>query len=230
MIISIKNISKSYANINALLNVSIDFNEGDIVGLIGENGAGKTTLLKIISCLLRQSAGKVFIDKLDTEHDEYNIKSKIGYLAENNPLYEEMKVKEYLIFTSKLYGLKNFKKQINEYQKLTEISDLSFRKISELSKGQKQRVGLCSCLLHEPKILILDEPTTGLDPKQLIHFRDLIKKISKNKIIIFSTHIINEVSKVCNRIVILKKGIVKKDISINETDNIEKIFESTIES
>ena len=99
-------------------------------------------------------------------------------MAENNPLYEEMKVKEYLIFTSKLYGLKNFKKQINEYQKLTEISDLSFRKISELSKGQKQRVGLCSCLLHEPKILILDEPTTGLDPKQLIHFRDLIKKIS----------------------------------------------------
>ena len=126
--------------------------------------------------------------------------------------------------------LKNFKKQINEYQKLTEISDLSFRKISELSKGQKQRVGLCSCLLHEPKILILDEPTTGLDPKQLIHFRDLIKKISKNKIIIFSTHIINEVSKVCNRIVILNKGVVKKDISINETDNIEKIFESTIES
>ena len=230
MIISIKNISKSYANINALLNVSIDLNEGDIVGLIGENGAGKTTLLQIISCLLRQSAGKVFIDKLDTENDEYSIKYKIGYLAENNPLYEEMKVKEYLIFTSKLYGLKNFKKQINEYQKLREISDLSFRKISELSKGQKQRVGLCSCLLHEPKILILDEPTTGLDPKQLIYFRDLIKKISKNKIIIFSTHIINEVSKVCNRIVILKKGVVKKDISINETDNIEKIFESTIES
>ena len=230
MKISIKNISKSYDNINALFNISLEFNKGEIIGLIGENGAGKTTLLKIISCLLSQSDGKVFIDKLDTEYNEYNIKSKIGYLAEDNQFYEEMKVKEYLIFTSKLYGLKSFKKQINEYQKLTEITDLSFRKISELSKGQKQRVGLCSCLLHEPKILILDEPTTGLDPKQLIHFRDLIKKISKNKIIIFSTHIINEVSKVCNRIVILKNGIVKKDVSINESDNIEKIFESTIES
>jgi ABC-2 type transport system ATP-binding protein len=181
-IFSIKNISKSYDNINALLNVSLEFNEGDIIGLIGENSAGKTTLLKIISCLSRQSDGKVFIDKLDTEYDEYNIKSKIGYLAEDNPLYEEMKVKEYLIFTSKLYGLKNFKKQINEYQKLTEITDLSFRKISELSKGQKQRVGLCSCLLHDPKILILDEPVTGLDPNQIVEIRRLIKSLGKEKL------------------------------------------------
>jgi ABC-2 type transport system ATP-binding protein len=119
---------------------------------------------------------------LDTEYDEYNIKSKIGYLAEDNPLYEEMKVKEYLIFTSKLYGLKNFKKQINEYQKLTEITDLSFRKISELSKGQKQRVGLCSCLLHDPKILILDEPVTGLDPNQIVEIRRLIKSLGKEKL------------------------------------------------
>jgi ABC-2 type transport system ATP-binding protein len=178
--------------------------EGDIVGFLGPNGAGKSTLMKIICCYLSKDEGEVNVCGLNTDKDALEIKSKIGYLAENNPLYSEMYIKEYLDFVAGIYSIS--KKKINEMISLTGLEREQHKKISQLSKGYKQRVGLAAALIHDPEVLILDEPTTGLDPNQLVEVRNLIKECGKNKTVLLSTHIMQEVERICNRVIIINKG------------------------
>ena len=211
MSITINQISKSYKNQKALDNISFTVKEGEIVGLLGPNGAGKSTLMKIITCYLDQDYGKIELCNLDTQKKNLTVKNKIGYLAENNPLYTNMYVKEYLSFIANIYKLNNIKKHVALIIKETGLEQEQSKKIKELSKGYKQRVGLAAALIHNPKILILDEPTTGLDPNQLVEIRNLIKKIAKNKTVLLSTHIMQEVDKMCNRIIIINKGKIVDD-------------------
>ena len=211
MSIIIKQISKSYKKQKALDNISFTVKEGEIVALLGPNGAGKSTLMKIITCYLDQDDGKIELCNLDIQQKNLTVKNKIGYLAENNPLYTNMYVKEYLSFIANIYKLNNIKKHVTLIIKETGLEQEQSKKIRELSKGYKQRVGLAAALIHNPKILILDEPTTGLDPNQLTEIRNLIKKIAKNKTVLLSTHIMQEVDKMCNRIIIINKGKIVDD-------------------
>ncbi len=215
MSILIKNISKYYGKKRALENISFEIKKGEIVGLLGTNGAGKSTLIKIISCYLEQDKGSIFVSNLDTSKDQISIKKKIGYLPENNYLYSEMYVTEYLYFICELFSIKD---KINSTLKIIEKTGLTtekHKKIKMLSKGYRQRVGIAAALIHDPEILILDEPTTGLDPKQLLEIRSLIKKIGKNKTVILSTHIMQEVDKMCNRIIIINNGEIIDDQQIS---------------
>ena len=211
MSIIIKQISKSYKKQKALDNISFTVKEGEIVALLGPNGAGKSTLMKIITCYLDQDDGKIELCNLDIQQKNLTVKNKIGYLAENNPLYTNMYVKEYLSFIANIYKLNNIKKHVTLIIKETGLEQEQSKKIRELSKGYKQRVGLAAALIHNPEILFLDEPTTGLDPNQLTEIRNLIKKIAKNKTVLLSTHIMQEVDKMCNRIIIINKGKIVDD-------------------
>lgn len=204
MSIEVKKVSKYYGSQAALKEVSLSLKEGDIVGFLGPNGAGKSTLMKIICCYLSKDEGEVNVCGLNTDKDALEIKSKIGYLAENNPLYSEMYIKEYLDFVAGIYSIS--KKKINEMISLTGLEREQHKKISQLSKGYKQRVGLAAALIHDPEVLILDEPTTGLDPNQLVEVRNLIKECGKNKTVLLSTHIMQEVERICNRVIIINKG------------------------
>ena len=204
MSIEVKKVSKYYGSQAALKEVSLSLKEGDIVGFLGPNGAGKSTLMKIICCYLSKDEGEVNVCGLNTDKDALEIKSKIGYLAENNPLYSEMYIKEYLDFVAGIYGIS--KKKINEMISLTGLEREQHKKISQLSKGYKQRVGLAAALIHDPEVLILDEPTTGLDPNQLVEIRNLIKECGKNKTVLLSTHIMQEVERICNRVIVINKG------------------------
>ena len=186
MSITIKKINKSYNKQKALVNISFEIKKGEIVGLLGSNGAGKSTLMRIISGYLKQDNGEIKICNLDTNNNDIKIKSKIGYLPENNPLYMNMYIKEYLFFIANIYKIINPEKRIKEIIKKTGLSIEKSKKIKELSKGYKQRLGLAAALLNNPEILILDEPTTGLDPNQLIEIRSLIKDIGKNKTVLFA--------------------------------------------
>ena len=189
MSLEIKNISKKYNDQDALINVSFSLKQGDIVGFLGPNGAGKTTLMKIITSTLKQDIGDVIVFGNNTITNEIVTKNNIGYLAENNPLYNEMDVNEYLYFIAELYKTKNKKDIINSLIKKTGLENERTKKIEQLSKGFKQRVGIAASLINDPKVLILDEPTTGLDPNQLIEIRNLIKEVGKEKIVLLSTHI-----------------------------------------
>jgi ABC-2 type transport system ATP-binding protein len=204
MSIEVKKVSKYYGSQAALKEVSLSLKEGDIVGFLGPNGAGKSTLMKIICCYLSKDEGEVNVCGLNTDKDTLEIKSKIGYLAENNPLYSEMYIKEYLDFVAGIYSIS--KKKINEMISLTGLEREQHKKISQLSKGYKQRVGLAAALIHDPEVLILDEPTTGLDPNQLVEIRNLIKECGKNKTVLLSTHIMQEVERICNRVIVINKG------------------------
>ena len=204
MSIEVKKVSKYYGSQAALKEVSLSLKEGDIVGFLGPNGAGKSTLMKIICCYLSKDEGEVNVCGLNTDKDALEIKSKIGYLAENNPLYSEMYIKEYLDFVAGIYSIS--KKKINEMISLTGLEREQHKKISQLSKGYKQRVGLAAALIHDPEVLILDEPTTGLDPNQLVEVRNLIKECGKNKTVLLSTHIMQEVERICNRVIVINKG------------------------
>ncbi len=226
MSIIIKNITKSYSKQKALDNVSFEIKKGEIVGFLGPNGAGKSTLMKIITCYLKQDNGKIQVCNLDTQENDLLVKSKIGYLPENNPLYKNMYIKEYLSFVGEIYKIDNLKNRITEIIKQTGLSQEQSKKISSLSKGYRQRVGIANALIHNPEILILDEPTTGLDPNQLIEIRNLIKEVGKEKTVLLSTHIMQEVDKMCNRVIIINKGKIvddqlvsnyqKKDIDLEE--------------
>ena len=187
MSLEIKNISKKYGNQEALSNISFSLNKGDIVGFLGPNGAGKTTLMKIITSTLKQDSGEVTVFGKSTISEEIETKSVIGYLAEHNPLYKEMNVIEYLQFIASLYKIKDFNIIENIVSK-TGLENEKTKKIEALSKGYKQRVGIAASLIHNPKLLILDEPTTGLDPNQLVEIRNLITEIGKDKIVLLSTH------------------------------------------
>ena len=222
MSIIINNLSKTYNQQKALDNISLNIKKGEVVGLLGPNGAGKSTLMKIMTCCVEPTSGEVIINNKNIFKEYKKIKSEIGYLSENNPLYSYMYIKQYLEFTAKMYNVSNINKKINEVILKTDITKEKHKKIIELSKGYKQRVGLAAALIHDPKILILDEPTTGLDPNQLVDIRKLIKEIGKNKTVLFSTHILNEVEKICDRVIVINKGNIIEDKAIKyfQTNNI----------
>ena len=215
MSITIEKVSKNYGTQKALSDVSFSLKKGEIVGFLGPNGAGKSTLMKIICCYLLQDNGNVKVCDLDTQKQDLLVKSKIGYLPENNPLYSDMYIKEYLSFVGAIYKIKNLKERVSEIIKQTGLTTEQHKKIRELSKGYQQRVGLAATLIHNPEVLILDEPTTGLDPNQLVEIRNLIKQVGQNKTVLLSTHIMQEVDKMCNRVVIINKGKIVDDQQIS---------------
>ena len=223
MSITIKKVDKSYDNQKVLTDISFSLKKGEIVGFLGPNGAGKSTLMKIITCYLQQDSGKVKVCDLDTQEKDILVKAKIGYLPEHNPLYTDMYIKEYLSFVGNIYKIDNLKNRITEIIQQTGLTTEQSKKIKELSKGFKQRVGLAAALIHNPEVLILDEPTTGLDPNQLIEIRNLIKEVGKDKTVLLSTHIMQEVGKMCNRVIIINKGKIVEDQLINnlQKDNID---------
>jgi len=217
MSINVRNITKRYGIQNALDNVSFEIKAGEIVGLLGPNGAGKSTMMKIITCFIPPTFGEVSVDGFDVMEQSVEVRKKVGYLPENNPLYLEMYVREYLEFIAGLHHLgKNTQKRLAEMIANTGLESEQNKKIGALSKGYRQRVGLAQALIHNPEVLILDEPTSGLDPNQLVEIRNLIKEIGKEKTVMLSTHIMQEVEAVCNRAIIINKGkIVADDLTEN---------------
>ena len=215
--INVKNLTKAY-NINdlAVKGVSFKIKKGELVGLLGPNGAGKTTIMKIITGFMNPTEGEVFIDDRNTLTDPIYIKNLIGYLPEDTPQYEEMTVYEYLKFTAEIRGLDKEERThaINQMIELTALEDVLYKKINQLSKGYRKRVGLASVLINDPEILILDEPTTGLDPNQVISFRRMLRRLSEKKTIIVSTHILSEIEAICERVIIIKKGEIVADNTI----------------
>lgn len=214
MDIQIQNLHKSYQNQHVLKSINFSVKTGEIVGLLGPNGAGKSTIMKILTGYISADKGEVKVINKNINTDKLNIQKQLGYLPEQNPLYDEMYVREFLKFNANIFKINN--QRIKEVIKLTQLTPEANKKIHQLSKGYKQRVGIAAALLHDPKILILDEPTTGLDPNQLVEIRALIKKISIDKTIILSTHIMQEVEAICNRVVIIKKGEIVKDQSLTD--------------
>lgn len=207
MSIEVKNITRSYGPQRALDNVSFRIGKGEIAGFIGPNGAGKSTMMKIITGYLPPDSGSVYVDGMDNARQALEIRRIIGYLPENNPLYPHMYVKEYLLFVAGLYHLgKEANGRVEEMIRKTGLEPERKKKIGALSKGYKQRVGLASALVHDPRILILDEPTSGLDPNQIVEIRNLISEAGKEKTVMLSTHIMQEVEAICNRIIIINKG------------------------
>lgn len=210
--IEIKEVTKYYGQQKALDNVSLNIKKGEVVGLLGPNGAGKSTLMRIITSFIPPSSGTVVVDGWNVQENSLEVRKRIGYLPENNPLYDDMYVKEYLAFVLKTYpGHSNVKSKIDDIIQLTGLEAEKKKKIGELSKGYKQRVGLAQALIHNPDILILDEPTSGLDPNQLVEIRKIITDLGKEKTIILSTHIMQEVEAICNRVIILDHGRIVAD-------------------
>ena len=209
MSIEVQNITKLYKNQKALNNVSFKVNDAEIVGFLGPNGAGKSTMMKILTTYIEASEGSASVNGFDVTSDKKNVQSSVGYLPEHNPLYTELYVKEYLNFNANVYDTP--KSRINEVIELTGLTPEAHKKIGQLSKGYRQRVGLANALLHNPDVLILDEPTTGLDPNQLVDIRNLIRTIGKEKTIFLSTHIMQEVEAMCDRVIIINKGEVVAD-------------------
>lgn len=217
MSISCRELTKIYGNQKALNEVSFSVGKGEIVGLLGPNGAGKSTLMKIITGFIRKTSGDISVNGLNPETELMSIKRQIGYLPENNPLYLDFYVKEYLEFISRIYKLDNKNSRIDETIDLVGLTPEKSKKIGALSKGYRQRVGLAQALLPDPAILILDEPTTGLDPNQIIEIRDVIKKTGEDKTVLLSTHIMQEVEAICEKAIIINKG---KLIAFEKVDNL----------
>ena len=210
--VEIKDITKYYGQQKALDNINLTINKGEVVGLLGPNGAGKSTLMKIITSFIPPSSGTIVVDGWDVQENSLEVRKRIGYLPEHNPLYQDMYIKEYLEFVLKTYpGQKNVKSKVDDIIHLTGLDLEKKKKIGALSKGYKQRVGLAQALIHNPDILILDEPTSGLDPNQLVEIRKIIIELGKQKTIILSTHIMQEVEALCNRVVIIDKGCIVAD-------------------
>ena len=218
--IKIEYLSKYYGSFSVLKKISLHLSQNGVIGLLGPNGAGKTTLMKILTGYLNQWNGKVTIDGFDLKKDLKKIQSQIGYLPENNPLYPEMYVREYLRFVGLLHGKKS--PPIGELIEKTGLLTQVTKKIGDLSKGFRQRVGLAAALLHDPKYLILDEPTTGLDPNQIIEIRRIIQDLGKKKMVIISTHILQEVEAMCKEVVILHKGEVVLNQSLKKLQSDKK--------
>ena len=214
--ISVQSVEKRYGELTAVSQLSFNIKQGEIVGLLGHNGAGKTTLMKMITGYLEPSAGQILVDGIDVVQDRISVQKRIGYLPENAPLYPEMQVYEYLQLMAELRGLSgdSLKKAIKKSMESTGLWHRKYDLIATLSKGYKQRVGLAQAILHDPKILILDEPTNGLDPVQILEIRSLIKQLSENTTIILSTHILSEIEAVCDRVVIMIQGELSKDAPI----------------
>ncbi len=209
MSIEVHNISKLYKDQKALNNVSFKVKDAEIVGFLGPNGAGKSTMMKILTTYIEASEGDANVNGFNVSKDKKSVQKSVGYLPEHNPLYTDLYVKEYLNFNANVYGTP--KSRIDEVIELTGLTPEAHKKIGQLSKGYRQRVGLANALLHNPDVLILDEPTTGLDPNQLVDIRNLIKTIGKEKTVFLSTHIMQEVEAMCDRVIIINKGEVVAD-------------------
>jgi len=215
MSIEVKNLLKVYGEQKAVNNISFRVDKGEIVGFLGPNGAGKSTTMKIITGYLRQDAGNAFVSNINVSREPLTTKKKLGYLAEANALYYDMYVKEYLGFIAEIHKIDNNRSRIDRVIGLTGLSLESKKKIGQLSKGYKQRVGLAAALIHDPEVLILDEPTSGLDPNQIIEIREVIKQQGKNKTVLFSTHILQEVEALCDRVIIINKGEIVADDTLS---------------
>lgn len=213
MSIIAENITKLYGSQKALDDVSFNIKAGEIVGLLGPNGAGKSTLMKIISCFIPPSNGSITVNSYDIFEQSIEVRKKVGYLPENNPLYLDLYIKEYLEFVAGLYNIPNKKSRVKEMIGLVGLSAEQNKKIGALSKGYRQRVGIAQALIHEPEVLILDEPTSGLDPNQLVEIRELIKNVGKEKTVMLSTHIMQEVEAICSRAIIIDEGKIVADDS-----------------
>ena len=214
MSVSVKGVSKIYGSQKALNNVSFEIGTGEVVGFLGPNGAGKSTMMKILTSFITQSEGDVKVCGIDVINNSIESRKKIGYLPEHNPLYLDMYVREFLAFIADIHKIKNKKERVNEMIELTGLTPEKTKKIKQLSKGYRQRVGLAAALIHDPEVLILDEPTTGLDPNQLKEIRVLIKDIGATKTIMLSTHIMQEVEAICDRAIIIKNGEIVADNQI----------------
>lgn len=234
MSISINNISKIYGNQTAVNNISFEIQTGEIVGFLGPNGAGKSTTMKMITTYIPQNSGNISICGINTLENPMEVKKRVGYLPEHNPLYTDMYVKEYLSFLAKLHKIKSAKERVEKMIKSVGLVKEQNKKIGELSKGYRQRVGLAQAMLHDPEVLILDEPTSGLDPNQLVEIRALIKSFSKNKTVLLSTHIMQEVEAICDRIIIINEGKIVADNNIkninSKKQSIKVTFDKKIDS
>ncbi|MBK7134201.1 MAG: gliding motility-associated ABC transporter ATP-binding subunit GldA [Bacteroidales bacterium] len=209
MSIIVQGVTKLYGEQRALDNVSFEIKTGEIVGFLGPNGAGKSTMMKIITGFIPASSGKVIVNDLEVGTENIEVRKQIGYLPENNPLYPEMYIREYLGFVASIYKTgASKKKQIDDIIELTGLLPEQKKKIGALSKGYRQRVGLAQALIHNPAVLILDEATTGLDPNQIVEIRNLIKEAGKKKTVMLSTHIMQEVEAICDRVIIIDKGVI----------------------
>ena len=220
MSIKVQNISKSYGTQKALDNVSFSIKKGEIVGFLGPNGAGKSTLMKILTTFIDADSGVATVNGNDVNAAQKAVQQSVGYLPEHNPLYLDLYVREYLEFNADVYKVP--KSRIEEVIQLTGLSSESHKKIGQLSKGYRQRVGLATAFLHNPDVLILDEPTTGLDPNQLVEIRELIKNIGKDKTVFLSTHIMQEVEAICDRVIIINNGKIVTDKKLDKLVSEEK--------
>lgn len=216
MSLDIKNITKIYGVQKALDNVNFKLQKGEILGFLGPNGAGKSTMMKIICGYLPATQGEVFINGKNIQNESLECKKMIGYLPEHNPLYLDMYVKEFLHFIAGVHGVKDVKNRVEEVINLVGLQVEQNKKIASLSKGYRQRVGLAHAIIHDPELLILDEPTTGLDPNQIVEIRNLIKDLGKNKMVMLSTHIMQEVEAICDRAIIINKGQIVADKSMSD--------------
>lgn len=217
MSIQVENITKTYGEQKALNKVSFTIKKGEIVGFLGPNGAGKSTMMKILTTFLPASEGVAIVNGFEVNKDDISVKKSVGYLPEHNPLYLDMYVREYLLFNAGIYNIS--KTEVENVIEKTGLTPEANKKIGQLSKGYRQRVGLANALLHNPEVLILDEPTTGLDPNQLIEIRQLIKNVGKEKTVLLSTHIMQEVEAICDRVIIINKGEIVLDKKLSDLKN-----------
>ncbi len=217
--VKVQHLTKEYGPQKAVNDVSFEARKGEVLGFLGPNGAGKSTTMKILTCFIPQTAGKAEVCGFDVESDPLEVRRRIGYLPEHNPLYKEMYVREYLQFVAKLHKVPNVAKRVGEMVELTGLGREQHKLISSLSKGYRQRVGLAQAMLHDPEVLILDEPTSGLDPNQLVEIRSVIKQLGKEKTVIFSTHIMQEVQALCDRVLIINKGKIVANDAIGQLQN-----------
>jgi ABC-2 type transport system ATP-binding protein len=216
MSIEVKDLTKIYGEQKAIDSISFKVNKSEIVGFLGPNGAGKSTTMKIITGYLHQNGGDAFVCGINVKDQPLTTKSKIGYLPEANPLYYDMYVREYLGFVADVHEIDNKKKKIEEIINTVGLVPESKKRVGQLSKGYKQRVGLAASLIHDPEVLVLDEPTTGLDPNQIIEIREVIKNLGKNKTVLFSSHILQEVEAICDRVIIINKGKLVADNTLEQ--------------
>jgi ABC-2 type transport system ATP-binding protein len=216
MSISVTNLTKVYGSQKAVDAISFSAEPGKILGFLGPNGAGKSTTMKMLTCFIPQTSGEATVSGFNISSQTLEVRRNIGYLPENNPLYQDLYVKESLGFTADVHKIDNKQRRINEVIGLVGLGNEQHKKIGQLSKGYRQRVGLAQAILHDPKVLILDEPTSGLDPNQLIDIRKLIQELGKDKTVVLSTHIMQEVEAVCNNVIIINKGRIVADDSLQQ--------------
>ena len=235
MSVRIQHLLKTYGSQKAVNDISFSIGQGEIVGFLGPNGAGKSTTMKMITGYLEPDGGEISVKGIDVRREPLEVKKKIGYLPESNALYYDMYVREYLGFIADVHGIARRKERIEEVIRLTGLLPESKKKLGQLSKGYKQRAGLAAALVHEPEVLILDEPTSGLDPNQIVEIRQVIRDQGKNKIVLFSSHILQEVEAICDRVIIINKGTIVADDALanlqkrSTTNRVHVVFKESVE-